>query len=126
MRRCLPGVPASHRHGHRSIRAALAKNEVLELQACHPRFFATHRYLVYARLVSVEPRGGVPYKVEASGTVAAAASYRRGGSTRRARPRRLAVAARHVHERIRLRGSRDHVRLLPRQRLEHDAVSIQA
>ena len=49
-------------------------HEVLELQACHPRFFATHRYIVYARLVSVEPRGGVPYKVEASGTVATAAS----------------------------------------------------
>ena len=28
------------------------------LQACHPRFFATHRYLVYARLARVEPRGG--------------------------------------------------------------------
>ena len=32
--------------------------EVLRLQACHPRFFATHRYLVDARLVSVTPRGG--------------------------------------------------------------------
>jgi sortase A len=28
-------------HGH----------EVLALQACHPRFFATHRYIAYARLV---------------------------------------------------------------------------
>jgi sortase A len=27
--------------------------EVLRLQACHPRFFATHRYLVDARLVRV-------------------------------------------------------------------------
>ena len=27
--------------------------EVLILQACHPRFFATHRYLVYARPVAV-------------------------------------------------------------------------
>jgi sortase A len=42
-------------------------HEVLELQACHPRFFATHRYLVYAKLVSVLPRGGVPYRVEATG-----------------------------------------------------------
>ena len=25
--------------------------EVLALQACHPRFFATHRYIAYARLV---------------------------------------------------------------------------
>jgi sortase A len=31
--------------------------EVIELQACHPRFFATHRYLVYARLARIEPRG---------------------------------------------------------------------
>ena len=30
-------------------------HEVLELQACHPRFFATHRYIVYAQLVSVAP-----------------------------------------------------------------------
>jgi hypothetical protein len=26
------------------------------LQACHPRFFASQRYLVYARPVSVEAR----------------------------------------------------------------------
>jgi sortase A len=39
------------------------KHELLALQACHPRFFATHRYLVYGRLVSVEPRGGKPYAV---------------------------------------------------------------
>jgi sortase A len=31
-------------------------HEVLILQACHPRFFATHRYLVYASLVHVTPR----------------------------------------------------------------------
>jgi sortase A len=31
-------------------------HEVLILQACHPRFFATHRYLVYASLVQVTPR----------------------------------------------------------------------
>jgi len=35
--------------------------EILRLQACHPRFFATHRYLVDAKLVSVSPRGGVAY-----------------------------------------------------------------
>jgi len=39
-------------------------HEVLELQACHPRFFATHRYIVYAKLTSVLPRGGVPYPAE--------------------------------------------------------------
>ncbi len=42
-------------------------HELLLLQACHPRFFATHRYLVYARLVSVTPRGGTPYRVTAAG-----------------------------------------------------------
>ena len=41
------------------------RHEVLELQACHPRFFATHRYIVYARLASVVPRGGTPYTVAA-------------------------------------------------------------
>jgi len=37
-------------HGH----------EVLVLQACHPRFFASHRYLVYAKPVLVTPRGAGP------------------------------------------------------------------
>jgi sortase A len=36
-------------------------HELLRLQACHPRFFATHRYIVDARLVSVHPRGGKAY-----------------------------------------------------------------
>ena len=36
-------------------------HELVELQACHPRFFATHRYIVYALPVRVEPRGGRPY-----------------------------------------------------------------
>jgi sortase A len=36
------------------------RHEVLMLQACHPRFFATHRYLVYSRLVLVRPRQGRP------------------------------------------------------------------
>jgi sortase A len=38
-------------HGH----------EVLELQACHPRFFATHRFIVYALPVKVIPRDGPSY-----------------------------------------------------------------
>ena len=38
-------------------------HELLRLQACHPRFFASHRYLVDARLVRVEPRAGRPYEV---------------------------------------------------------------
>jgi sortase A len=41
-------------------------HEQLELQACHPRFFATHRYVVYARLAAVEPRGRPPYRGEAA------------------------------------------------------------
>jgi sortase A len=32
------------------------RHELLELQACHPRFFATHRYIVYAKLVAMAPR----------------------------------------------------------------------
>jgi sortase A len=39
------------------------KHELLALQACHPRFFATHRYIVYGKLVTVEPRGGKRYEV---------------------------------------------------------------
>jgi sortase A len=34
------------------------RHELLALQACNPRFFATQRYIVYARLVSVEAHGG--------------------------------------------------------------------
>jgi sortase A len=48
------------------------RREQLELQACHPRFFASHRYIVYARLVTVRPRGGTPYQVEASDVAAGA------------------------------------------------------
>ena len=40
-------------HGH----------EVLELQACHPRFFATHRFIAYALPVKVIPRGLRPYSL---------------------------------------------------------------
>jgi sortase A len=38
-------------HGH----------EIVALQACHPRFFATHRYIAYAVPVRVAPRIGRPY-----------------------------------------------------------------
>jgi sortase A len=31
--------------------------ELLALQACHPRFFASHRYIVYAKPVRMIPRG---------------------------------------------------------------------
>ena len=41
------------------------KHELLVLQARHPRFFATHRYLVYARPIEIIPKAkpGVPFKV---------------------------------------------------------------
>ena len=39
------------------------RQELLDLQACHPRFFASHRYIAYARLIRVEPRGAAPYAV---------------------------------------------------------------
>jgi len=41
------------------------RHELVELQACHPRFFASHRYIAYARLVRVEPRGAAPYDASA-------------------------------------------------------------
>ena len=41
------------------------RREVVELQACHPRFFASHRYIVYARLIRVEPRGASAFDVSA-------------------------------------------------------------
>ena len=46
--------------------------EVLVLQACHPRFFASHRYLAYAQPVRIIPRGGTPYAPAATEAVAAA------------------------------------------------------
>jgi sortase A len=48
-------------HGH----------EIVELQACHPRFFASHRYIVYARLVRVEPRGAPAFRPPAESLSAA-------------------------------------------------------
>lgn len=45
-------VPATALHVLRS-----RGKEVLALQACHPRFFASERYIAYARPVRVVPRG---------------------------------------------------------------------
>jgi sortase A len=42
--------------------------EVLRLQACHPRFFATNRYIVDAKLVQVAPRGGTAFSTAARST----------------------------------------------------------
>ena len=41
------------------------QHEIVELQACHPRFFASHRYIAYARLIRVEPRGAAPFDIRA-------------------------------------------------------------
>ena len=35
--------------------------EVVALQACHPRFFATNRYIVWGRLMRIEPRGAAAF-----------------------------------------------------------------
>ena len=43
--------------------AGTPAGEVVALQACHPRFFATHRYIVYAVLARVVPKGGKAYAV---------------------------------------------------------------
>ncbi len=60
------------------------RHELLALQACHPRFFATDRYIVYARLISVRARGGrlVP------AAALAADQPSRGAARRRSRARK--------------------------------------
>ena len=47
------------------------RHELLALQACHPRFFATHRYIVYGRLRSVRLRNGTSLPVQALAATAA-------------------------------------------------------
>jgi sortase A len=56
--RIVPGDDLSvlRSHGH----------EVLALQACHPRFFASERYIAYARPVRVLPRGAPAYAYSGS------------------------------------------------------------
>ena len=41
--------------------------EQLLLQACHPRFFATQRYIVYAKPISVSPPDGKPIPLATTG-----------------------------------------------------------
>jgi sortase A len=45
--------------------------EVVALQACHPRFFATNRYIVWGRLMRIEPRGATAFRPPST-TLAAA------------------------------------------------------
>jgi sortase A len=44
--------------------------ELVALQACHPRFFATHRYIVWATPVSVTLRDGHSYRPARASTAA--------------------------------------------------------
>src|SRR5947208_953094 len=46
------------------------RHELLELQACHPRFFASHRYIAYARLAKVRA-GGTTFTIGTSALAAA-------------------------------------------------------
>jgi sortase A len=60
--------------GHRIVKADNLSvlrspgHEVLALQACHPRFFATERYIVYALPRRVSPAGAVAAEAVAAGT----------------------------------------------------------
>jgi sortase A len=69
--------------GHRIVRATNVSvlrsrgREQLALQACHPRFFASHRYLAYGRLVRVAPRDGPAYTLAGTGVRAALGNYTR-------------------------------------------------
>jgi sortase A len=60
--------------GHRIVAATETSvlkskgQELLALQACHPRFFASHRYIAYAKPVAVSPpNGGESTPIEAAG-----------------------------------------------------------
>jgi sortase A len=65
----LPYATVEYRiRGHRIVEAHQISvlrsrgREELALQACWPRFFASHRYIAYARPVRVIPRRGRPYR----------------------------------------------------------------
>lgn len=53
-------------------------HELLELQACHPRFSASHRYIVYALPTLVEPRGLPAYRPARAGSAPRSVAGRRG------------------------------------------------
>jgi len=48
--------------------------EVVELQACHPRFFASQRYIAYGSLARIEPRGGPAFTLPTNALAAPPAS----------------------------------------------------
>jgi sortase A len=59
--------------GHRVVTAGNVsvlrskRYEQVALQACHPRFFASHRWITYAKLVSATTSNGRSVSLEASG-----------------------------------------------------------
>ena len=59
--------------GHRVVTASdvsvlqSKRFEQVALQACHPRFFASHRWITYGRLVAATTRNGRPVRLEAAG-----------------------------------------------------------
>jgi sortase A len=61
-------LAALHSHGR----------DVVALQACHPRFFASHRYIVYGRLRRIEPRGLHAFKPPSTTLAAAPLASARG------------------------------------------------
>jgi sortase A len=68
--------------GHRIVKAdevsvlRSRRREEVALQACWPRFFASHRYIAYANPVRVIPRSGSPYKYLGDELAAAGAERR--------------------------------------------------
>jgi sortase A len=52
--------------------------EVVALQACHPRFFATNRYIVWGRLIRIEPRGAGGFRAPATRLAAAPLAAKQG------------------------------------------------
>jgi sortase A len=52
--------------------------EVVALQACHPRFFATNRYIVWGRLIRIEPRGADGFPAPATRLAAAPLAAKQG------------------------------------------------
>jgi len=52
--------------------------DVVALQACHPRFFATNRYIVWGRLVRVDPRGAQSFRPPPTTLAAAPLAATRG------------------------------------------------
>ena len=101
--RAASSCPRTTSHGFES-----AGREEIALQACHPRFFASQRYIVYAKPVSITPRGGSTVR---------STSLEPKELDGRARGKRP-VSATNERERVRSGSAGDHVALLPLDGLE--------